>query len=862
MPMMKITAGNIAWAFGLSFVVLTINASISYRDLFEQTEDAAEVVHSRELLDRTDRGQLQVKNAEVAGLRLMLDPGPAAQEAVVAAIGSLDDAMTQLDRMADGRRGRIRPIVRLGASLRSSLWELAAGFHRARRRDADPTRSSWRLVVLQAAIRRQVELLEIGLDAVAVAESARIQDRMERRRAALARASLTVSVATLFAIVTLGVTWALVRRHLGERERSERSLRDSEARIRLLFESVGEGIYGIDERGCCTFCNPAALRLLGFRSVADVAGRDMHDLIHHSFPDGSPFPAHLCPIYATFHTGEGVLGVEDFFYRSDGERLPVEYRAHAIRRGEEILGAVVTFVDISHKRRAESEMRQRDRALQAIGQGVFILDHDQPGAPIIYANAAFERLTGYGREDRWGESLAALQSDQLVGSSDEIANPEQVGAEFSTEVRARRKDGTSYWQALTMAPVSDPFARSHHLVGVITDISDRRESQERLRRSEERLRLMIESVRDYAIFAIDLQGRISSWNSGAERLYGFADSAILGKATAHLFLAEDQRADVPAGELERARATGRDEAERWQQRSDGTRFLVSGLTTAVRNESGVLLGYTKIARDITESKRTETELRAAITAAEASFRAKNTFLANMGHELRTPLNAVIGYSEMLHEEAFERGVPEFAPDLKRIQESGYLLLKIINHLLDLSQIEAGRAELAVQTFDIAEMVRSVVRAVEPLAETQGNTIQVVYPSDLGALKADHSKISQSLTHLLNNAIKFTDAGTIHCRVSREVAADGQEWVVFVVTDDGIGMTRNQMARLFEPFAQADDSSTRRYGGTGLGLTITDRFCRMMGGRVDVVSSPGQGSSFIMRIPAAREATRPADDLME
>ena len=457
---------------------------------------------------------------------------------------------------------------------------------------------------------------------------------------------------------------------------------------------------------------------------------------------------------------------------------------------------------------------------------------------------------------RLAHSLFEFESirRQLGRFRDELAGIEESEARYLAErVEDRRATITRIFVTFSVASTFALVTIATTYLLVRRHLAQRRQADSQLRRSEERLRLMIESVHDYAIFSIDLRGKISSWNSGAERLFGFPESAILGEATARLFTVEDQRANIPALELATARATGRSEDERRHVRADGRRFLASGLITAVRDEKGLLLGFTKVARDITESKRVETELRDAKEAAETAIRAKSTFLANVGHELRTPLNAIIGYSELLHDEARDRKIPDFSADLNRIRDSGHLLLKLINNVLDLSKIEAGRMELADEPFDLIDLIRSVVRSVEPLAEKQGNTMQVIYPSDLGTLNADLSKVSQGLNHLMNNAVKFTESGIITFRVARVLDLADREWVSFVVADDGIGMTRDQVAKLFQPFMQADSSIARRYGGTGLGLTITHRFCQLMGGKLEVSSDPGQGSTFTMRLPADRVA---------
>jgi signal transduction histidine kinase len=227
----------------------------------------------------------------------------------------------------------------------------------------------------------------------------------------------------------------------------------------------------------------------------------------------------------------------------------------------------------------------------------------------------------------------------------------------------------------------------------------------------------------------------------------------------------------------------------------------------------------------------------------------------MSHELRTPLNAIIGYSEMLEEEARDQGIVEYVPDLERIHSAGKHLLGLINDLLDLSKIEAGRMELYVETFDLPGLIRNLMATVEPLARRRGNALSLTSLDHLGSMHSDQTKVRQVLLNLLSNAVKFTEGGTITLGGYRDFGPDGREWVVLEVTDDGIGLTREQLSRLFRPFVQADASTTRKYGGTGLGLTISRRFCEMMGGEISVESEAGRGSTFTVRLPADVESHR-------
>ncbi|HEY0093287.1 MAG TPA: response regulator, partial [Archangium sp.] len=252
--------------------------------------------------------------------------------------------------------------------------------------------------------------------------------------------------------------------------------------------------------------------------------------------------------------------------------------------------------------------------------------------------------------------------------------------------------------------------------------------------------------------------------------------------------------------------------------------------------------------DVTERRRAEEEAVTAREAAESANRTKSLFLANMSHELRTPLNAILGYSEMLHEEATERELVEFASDLDKIGSAGKHLLALINDILDLSKIEAGKMELFLETFDLAELIRDVTSTIDPMVRTNANTLVVDLPPDLGTMHADQMKVRQGLFNLLSNAVKFTHDGHVTLGVERE-RMDEREWIVFRVTDTGIGMSAEQLVKLFQDFTQADASTTRRFGGTGLGLALTRRFCQMMGGDVTVSSTPGEGSVFNIKLPA-------------
>jgi len=380
----------------------------------------------------------------------------------------------------------------------------------------------------------------------------------------------------------------------------------------------------------------------------------------------------------------------------------------------------------------------------------------------------------------------------------------------------------------------------------------------RLERETERQKRMMETAIEtisegFAVF--DAEDRLIIANSRYRQMYGGAIEPgqrfedILEQLAAGGI---SEINGMPRAEWLRQRLERHRRAEGFfeQRYREGRWMRVSERRTADGHTVGVFA-------DITELKDRQTELEEAKELADAANKAKSQFVANMSHELRTPLNAIIGYSEMLIEEAEDLGEAAFVPDLQKIGGAGRHLLGLINDILDFAKIEAGRMDVLVEPFEVRSLIEDVEATIAPLVEKNGNTLEVVAEAGLGEMRSDEMKIRQSLFNLLSNASKFTEAGEITLTVRSVAGPVGEERLEFSVSDTGIGMTEEQKGRLFEAFTQADISTSRNYGGTGLGLTITRQFCRMLGGDVSVETEYGKGSTFTLSLP--READIPSEE---
>ena len=486
--------------------------------------------------------------------------------------------------------------------------------------------------------------------------------------------------------------------------------------MQLLLEFTGQGIYGIDLQGNCTFINRATCQMVGYRPE-EALGRNMHDLVHHHKFDGSPYPLDQCPIYRAFKKGEGCCVDDEVMWRRDGTPVPVEYSSFPILEDGKITGAVVTVADITERKRTAEALQESEQLFRSIfenaqiGIGVFKVDRQE-----LSPNRALQEMLGYSEEE-----LRRLET------WDEITHPDE-----------RDSDAKRY------------------------------------------------------------------------------------------------------GEL----VQGKREKDEWEQRlirRDGHIVVTSVRFSLLRDAAGRPQYVASLQEDITERKRLEGELVSSKEVAEAATKAKSNFLANMSHEIRTPMNAVLGMTHLALKTAL---TPKQRDYLTKTRVAAQTLLGIINDILDFSKIEAGKLELENVEFRLDNVLENLSTVVGQKAHDKGLEFLFASPHDLPELVGDPLRLGQILINLVNNAVKFTDHGEV------VVAAAIQERIVdriklkFSIRDSGIGMTREQTARLFRAFSQADTSTTRKYGGTGLGLSISKRLVELMGGEIWVESTYGTGSTFL------------------
>jgi PAS domain S-box-containing protein len=507
----------------------------------------------------------------------------------------------------------------------------------------------------------------------------------------------------------------------------------------------------------------------------------------------------------------------------------------------------------------QSEERFRLLVESVRDYAIFMLD---PGGRVLTWNAGAERFKGYRAHEIIGQHFSRFYPPDMLARGlpeHELRVAAETGV-FEDEGWRVRKDGSLFWANVVITAVRNAEGRLVGFAKVTRDLTQRRAHEEELRRSEERFRLLVEGVNEYAIFMLDPNGKIATWNVGAERIKGYTASEIIGQHFSIFYPADARESRWPEYELQVAAERGSFVDIGWRLRKDGTRFWANVTITALRNDTGHLLGYAKLTRDLTETKRVEEmELanqqreemldaeRSARMAAQRATRVKDEFLATLSHELRTPLSAILGWTQVLLKGGSDKGPAAQKRAIEVIDRSARVQVRLIDDLLDMSRIMTGKIPLDFHPISFVSVVEAAVESARPSADAKGIRLKAILSSSHDIVSADSNRLQQVVWNLLTNAIKFTPkGGQVQVLLQR---ADSH--LELSVSDTGIGIPASYLPHVFDRFSQRDSSTTRSYGGLGLGLAICKQLVELHGGSIRAASQgEGAGATFFVELPVS------------
>jgi PAS domain S-box-containing protein len=646
-----------------------------------------------------------------------------------------------------------------------------------------------------------------------------------------------------------------------EAERTTVALQESEQRFRRLSESGIVGVAFFELEGAIVHANDAFLEMLGVTRGDLARGALRWD----QFTPAGWTDRDKLVVEELRQTGR-FQPLEREFQRADGSRGWGIFAGALLGQGQ---SGVAMAVDVTERRRAEDAVRLRDERLRTLADAVPQIIWANDGAGFAnYFNRRWYEFTALSFEQSAGPGWqAVVHPEDAPRSKDAWQRAQQNAEVFDCEYRLRGADGSYRWFIGRNVPEQDAKGRVTGWFGTATDIHDLKEAQEARRTAEERVRLIVENARDYAIFATDLQRRITTWNSGAQAILGYTEAEALGQSADIIFIPEDRAEGAPEREAAVALDRGRAIDERWHIRKDGTRFWGSGVMMAMHDGSGRAIGMVKIFRDQTEELRTKerveqsrhdlwdalqqteqarAEAEAARAQAEAAGKAKDHFLAVLSHELRTPLTPIAMAAQALGR---RKDLP--APVLEAlgmIRRNIHLEVRLVDDLLDVTRIEHGKMGLQQGPIEMHQVIRRAVETTEADLEAKNQRLGVALDATTDGLEGDAGRMQQVIWNLLRNASKFTpEGGEIFIRTRNEPGL-----LLVEVADTGIGIEPEALPLIFESFAQANTSIMRRFGGLGLGLAIARAIVAAHGGELQVTSEGlGQGATFILSLPLTR-----------
>ena len=644
----------------------------------------------------------------------------------------------------------------------------------------------------------------------------------------------------------------------------------------LLVDAVEDyAIFLLSPEGNILSWNRGAARIMGF-DEAEIVGS------HFSTFYGPEDLAAGKPQYELDTAlREGRVEDEGWRVRKDGTRFWANTVISALRNPDgSHRGFAKVTRDVTRRREAEERLRQSLEIFQMLVSSVreyaiFMLD---PDGNVATWNIGAERLKQYTPEEIIGRHFSTFytEEDRRNGKPERELELARERGSVEDEGWRVRKDGTYFWANVLITAVYDARGVLRGFAKVTRDLTAQREAAEELRQNSEIFELLVSSVRDYAIFMLDPNGNVATWNLGAQRIKGFAPEDIIGRHFSTFYTEEDKRIHKPERELVIAREHGTVEDEGWRVRKDGSRFWANVIITAVFDARGELRGFAKVTRDITDRKIAEETQRALLEQREARLiaeeerrraeessrvaqeanRAKDEFLMTLSHELRTPMTAILGWSRMLP--SMSPSDPMFHEAVLSISSGAQLQARLIDDILDVSRIVSGKLRLAPETVEVERVILNSIDAVRPPAAAKEITISTSFAPSLGSMVADPTRMQQVIWNLLSNAVKFTPrGGTVKVSALRTASH-----VQITVSDSGEGIDSQFLPHIFEPFRQAESPQTRVHGGLGLGLSIVRYIAEAHGGSVSASSEGrGQGATFTVTLPVRAVSTNvtPADE---
>ena len=662
------------------------------------------------------------------------------------------------------------------------------------------------------------------------------------------------------AFAALALIFTLIWR-LGMRTNA---LAASKKNLEATHNALAEGIYVQNFDGIITEVNPAACSLLGY-TEKELLGQEAHDLFHRDAERGET-PKAECPFYRHIHKGEPYDG-EELFATKDGRMLMVEVASRPIVYEGQVAGSVTAFHDITQRKHTEAALRRSEetgrKLTAAVEQSpVSVMITDAHGT-IEYVNSKFVQQSGYSIEEALGQNPRFLKSGLVLDVVyTGLWSTITAGNEWRGELQNRHKNGSLYWESVSISPIRNPEGTITHFIAIKEDITEQRRMEEQLRDNESIQRTLMESL-PVGLVIVDAQTRIiEQINPFAASLFGASQEAITGNVCHHFLCPADQNC-CPITDLGQIV----DNSDRIMIGAGGVRIPVLKTVRTINIKGQVKLLECFV--DIRERKKAENALQAAnqqlesaigraellAQEAETANQAKSLFLANMSHEIRTPMNGVLG---MLHLALRTEMTGRQRDFLSKAERAAKGLLQILNEILDFSKIEAGYLQLEKVEFDLHEVLDNLITIV--VTRLQGKSIEFtvgVEPDVPAMLLGDPLRLGQVLINLVGNAVKFTNQGEILVRVGLDTPVqDQQVRLRFDIVDSGIGLAPEHLGNLFTPFTQADLSTTRQFGGTGLGLSISQRLIQQMGGDIKVESALDRGSHFSFDALFEAGASRP------